>query len=99
MGTIRVWLPLLGEHDVSMGWIYLRNTLLDDRRAYRRETQKLLARRDLDPELRARLELFRDDDPLELAEDRIQDAWLLDFARAFNAAVSAFVDELQPART
>jgi hypothetical protein len=74
--------PSTGLLPVSLD---LRNTLLDDRRAYRRETRRLLARRDLDPELRARLELFRDDDPLELAEDRIHDAWLLDFARAFNA--------------
>jgi tetratricopeptide (TPR) repeat protein len=63
----------------------LRNTLLDDRRSYREASRSLLRRDDLDPELRARLEIFRNDDPLELAEDRIQDAWLIEFGRAFNA--------------
>lgn len=28
MGTVRVWLPLLGEREVSIFWLYLRNTLL-----------------------------------------------------------------------
>jgi hypothetical protein len=65
--------------------IDLRNTLLDDRRAYRGASRQLLERDDLEPELRARLELFRDDDPLELASDRMRDALMLDFGRAFNA--------------
>jgi len=65
--------------------IDLVNSTLDDRRAYRREARSLLDRSDLDPGLRARLELFRDDDPLELANDRIRDARLLEFGRAFNA--------------
>jgi hypothetical protein len=65
--------------------IDLHNTTLDERRTYRRATRRLLKRDDLDPALRARLELFRDDDLLELASDRIRDAWLLDLGRAFNA--------------
>ncbi|MGI9591577.1 MAG: hypothetical protein ACR2P8_09425 [Myxococcota bacterium] len=64
--------------------IDLRNTTLDDRRAYRSASKSLLKRKDLDPAMRARLEYFRDDAPLELAKDRIHDAWLLSFGRAFN---------------
>lgn len=64
--------------------IDLRNTTVDDRRAYRNATRDLLKRKDLAPSLRARLELFRDDDPLALANARIRDAWLLSFGRAFN---------------
>jgi hypothetical protein len=63
----------------------LRNTLLDDRRTYRGASRQLLQRKDLEPALRARLELFRDDDPLELASDRMRDALMIDFGRAFNA--------------
>jgi hypothetical protein len=65
--------------------IDLRNTLVDDRRAYRRASRQLLERDDLEPDLRARLELFRDDDPLQLASDRMRDALMIDFGRAFNA--------------
>jgi hypothetical protein len=64
--------------------IDLRNTTLDDRRAYRDATEALLDRDDLAPALRKRLELARDDDPLELAGDRIRDARLIEFAAAFN---------------
>ena len=63
----------------------LRNTLLDDRRAYREASRHLLERDDVEPDLRARLELFRSDDPLELASDRMRDALMIDFGRAFNA--------------
>lgn len=65
----------------------LLNTTLDDRRAYRRATEHLLERGDLDPALRKRLELFRDDDLLELAKDRVRDDFMIEFARAFNAVV------------
>jgi hypothetical protein len=65
--------------------IDLRNTLLDDRRAYRGAARELLERDDVEPDLRARLEIFRDDAPLELAKDRMHDAFMLDFGRAFNA--------------
>jgi hypothetical protein len=65
--------------------IDLLNATLDDRRAYRGATQQLLARNDLDPALRVQLEQFRDDDPLELANDRVRDALLLEFGRAFNS--------------
>lgn len=63
----------------------LRNASLDDRRAYTSATRELLARKDLDPAHRAELELFVSDDPLVLAGDRLRDAWLLEFGRAFNA--------------
>jgi hypothetical protein len=35
--------------------------------------------------MRKRLELFKDDAPLKLASDRIRDALVIEFARAFNA--------------
>jgi len=63
----------------------LRNTLLDDRRAYRKASRHLLERDDIEPDLRTRLEIFRDDDPLKLADDRMRDAFMIDFGRAFNA--------------
>ncbi|MBW1686715.1 MAG: hypothetical protein JRS35_16820, partial [Deltaproteobacteria bacterium] len=63
----------------------LRNTLLNDRRAYRKASRHLLERDDIEPDLRTRLELFRDDDPLKLAGDRMRDAFMIDFGRAFNA--------------
>ncbi len=65
--------------------IDLRNTTLDNRRAYRGATEELLERDDLDKELRMRLELFQEDDPLELASRRILDALIIDFGLAFNA--------------
>jgi tetratricopeptide (TPR) repeat protein len=64
--------------------IDLHNTTLDDRRAYRAASKNLLKRKDLDAAIRARLEYFRDDAPLELASDRIRDAWVLAVGRAFN---------------
>jgi len=63
----------------------LRNASLDDKRTYRRASEELLDRDDLDPALRKRIEIFKDDAPLELASDRIRDAQLIEFARAFNA--------------
>ena len=63
----------------------LANTTLDDVRAYREATRQLLERDDLGPALRARLEKFERDDPLQLASDRIRDAWVIDIGRAFNA--------------
>ncbi len=65
--------------------IDLRNATLDDRRAYRGATEDLLDRKDLDEGLRKRLELFQDDAPLELANDRIREALIIDFGMAFNA--------------
>jgi len=65
--------------------IDLNNTTLDDNRAYLGATEDLLDRKDLDPALRKRLEIYQDDDPLELASDRIRDAILIEVARAFNS--------------
>ncbi|MEE2677108.1 MAG: hypothetical protein VX546_00880 [Myxococcota bacterium] len=67
--------------------IDLRNAAFADRRSYRRATDTLLDRRDLDPVLRARLEQFQDADPLELADDRARDSLMIEIARAFNAFV------------
>jgi hypothetical protein len=83
--------------------IDLRNTTLDDRRAWRDATEALLDRDDLDPVLRKRLELQRDDDPLELAGDRIRDDRLIEFASAFNTLVepvgrSIMTSQLAPYR-
>ncbi len=63
----------------------LANATQDDPRAYRAGTQELLERDDLDPALRARLEIAEHDDPLVLARDRLREDWLLEFGRAFNA--------------
>jgi hypothetical protein len=63
----------------------LANTTLDDPRAYRAATRELLERDDLDPALRARLEMEERDDPLVLARQRLREDWLLEFGRAFNA--------------
>jgi hypothetical protein len=63
----------------------LANTTLDDLRAYRKATEELLERDDIGPAMRERLERFERDDPLQLASDRIRDAWVIDFGRAFNA--------------
>ena len=62
----------------------LANATLDDPRAYRSRTVELLDRDDLDPALRARLEITEHDDPLVLARDRLREDWLLEFGRAFN---------------
>lgn len=75
--------PTTGLYDVSTD---LSNTTLD-RRAYRRATDELLSRNDVDPVLRARLEQFNANDPLVLASDRVHDAVLIEVARAFNALV------------
>ena len=60
------------------------NAALDDPRAYRAATGDLLERDDLDPALRARLEMEQADDPLLLARQRLHEDWVLEFARAFN---------------
>jgi hypothetical protein len=62
----------------------LVNATMDAPRVYRNATQALLARDDLDPALRARLSQTEKDVPLALAEDRINDARMISFARAFN---------------
>ncbi len=71
--------------------IELRNTTLDDPPAYRRATKRLLERDDLEPAMRTRLELYQHDSPLELASDRIVDAWQVDFGMAFNALAEPIV--------
>ncbi len=63
----------------------LANATQGDPRAYRSGTQRLLERDDLDPALRARLEIAERDDPLVLARDRLREDWLFEFGRAFNA--------------
>ncbi len=63
----------------------LANATLGDPRAYRSATRELLDRDDLDPALRARLEMAEEDDPLELATTRLHEDWFLEFGRAFNA--------------
>lgn len=73
--------PTTGLFPVALD---LRNTTLDDDLAYRARMQELLARDDLSPELRARLELYAQDAPLALATDRMRDAWLVEIGRAFN---------------
>jgi len=83
--------------------IDLRNTTLDDSTAYRRATKRLLERQDLQPAMRSRLELYWHDAPLELAHDRIVDAWQVDFGMAFNALAepigrSIMTAELAPMR-
>ncbi|MCP4245269.1 MAG: hypothetical protein GY772_32435 [bacterium] len=65
--------------------IDLRNTTVDEERDYRRATDVLLARDDLDPLLRARLEQFQATDPLDLAEKRARESLMIELARAFNA--------------
>lgn len=62
----------------------LVNATMDAPRAYRNATRALLHRDDLDPALRERLSRSERDDPLELANERIFDARMLDVARAFN---------------
>jgi len=63
----------------------LANAALDDPRAYHDARQDLLERGDLDPALRARLEMEQEDDPLLLARARLREDWLLEFGRAFNS--------------
>jgi tetratricopeptide (TPR) repeat protein len=66
-----------------------RNATLDDALAYRGGADALLRRKDLDPTLRARVEEEVADDPLRLAEERIHDARVRRFGRAFNAFSTA----------
>jgi hypothetical protein len=63
----------------------LANATLPGERAYRSATLDLLERDDLDPALKARLSRSAQDDLLALADQRIREAWLIDFGRAFNA--------------
>ena len=63
----------------------LANATLGGERAYRSATLELLEHDDLDPALHERLSRATLDDPLVLADQRIRDARLLDFGRAFNA--------------
>lgn len=66
-----------------------RHALVDDPALYRSVAARLLERRDLPAELRARLEQEVADDPLRLADARLRDARTLRFGRAFNAVVEA----------
>jgi hypothetical protein len=63
----------------------LYNAAFLDERAYREAAQDLLERDDLSLALRGRLEQTSRDDPLVLANARIRDAYLISFARLFNA--------------
>lgn len=63
----------------------LVNATMDAPRVYRNATRALLAQDDLDPALRARLSQTERNGPLALADDRIHDARLIAFARAFNS--------------
>ncbi len=89
MGAIETVLHATDEAPTGMLGVSidLTNAAIDDRRDYRRATDVLLARDDLDPGLRARLEQFQEADPLELAEDRARDSLVIELARAFNALV------------
>ncbi len=62
----------------------LVNATMDAPRVYQNASLALLERDDLDPALRARLTRTEGDGPLALANDRINDARLISFARAFN---------------
>jgi hypothetical protein len=77
----------------------LQNAMLDDRRSYRGASAELLDRKDLDPAMRKRLELFKDDAPLKLASDRIRDALVIEFARAFNAVAEPLGRSTKPYRS
>lgn len=66
-----------------------RHALVSDPGLYRSLAWLLLERRDLPPELRARLSQEVEADPLRLADARIRDARTLRFGRAFNALVEA----------
>jgi hypothetical protein len=62
----------------------LVNSTLGGARAYRSATLELLERDDIEPALYERLAQASLDDPLVLADQRIRDAWIIDFGRAFN---------------
>lgn len=105
MRAIDAVLQATEDHPTGMmgAALDLRNTTLDDRRAYRAATRELLDHDKLDPAHRAQLEIFRDDDPLVLADKRIRDVWLIEFGRAFNALAepvgkSIMTKELMPYR-
>jgi hypothetical protein len=57
------------------------------RASWREASETLLARDDLDPALRERIERALDDDPLVQANANLHDARLNDFASLFNAVV------------
>ncbi len=81
----------------------LANATLEGSRAYRAATLALLERDDLHPALHERLAQATLDDPLVLAGQRIRDARILDFGRAFNALAgpigsSAFTLQAAPYR-
>ncbi|HEY5658020.1 MAG TPA: hypothetical protein VIY27_09545 [Myxococcota bacterium] len=63
----------------------LYNAAFLDPRAYREAAEELLERDDLSDALRGRLVWTSRDDPLELADARIRDAYLTSFSRLFNA--------------
>lgn len=63
------------------------NAALPSQRAVREATRTLAKRGDLDPALRARLDEELADDPLELANDRLNEAHLIAFGTTFNALV------------
>jgi hypothetical protein len=67
----------------------LANATLAGSRDYRAATLALLERDDLDPALHERLDRAAADDPLALANQRILDARIIDFGRAFNTLVGA----------
>ncbi|UCE85078.1 MAG: hypothetical protein JSU66_12070 [Deltaproteobacteria bacterium] len=60
----------------------------DDPVVYRSNSARLLARNDLDPALRARLEQVVADDPMRLADARIRDARIRSFGGVWNALVA-----------
>jgi hypothetical protein len=81
----------------------LANATLEGSRAYRAATLALLERDDLDPATHERLAQATLDDPLVLANQRIRDARIIDFGRAFNALAgplgsSAFTLQAAPYR-
>ncbi len=68
---------------------YVVDATLDDPVAYREANRELLEHRDLDPALRRRLEIEVEDDPLQLASQRLADARHIKMTRWFNAFASA----------
>jgi hypothetical protein len=79
------------------------NAALQPGREYLDASRSLLARDDVDPALRTRLERNDAEDPLAVADARVKEARVTAFARAFNAVVqpigrSAFTTVLVPVR-
>lgn len=64
--------------------IDLANAAGNDPRSYRDASRTLLARDDVDPVHRARLEQAVDDDPLKLADRRVRENYESLFAQTFN---------------